>query len=329
MLCLVPSARALRRALPRARIALVGLPSAEWVVSRFPDYFDEFLPLPGYPGLFDGGALKDLPALISAIRGQRFDLVLQLHGSGEVSNRLALELGGRHTAGFHLPAHPAPGDWFLPYPHREHEIRRCLLLLRHLGVPAAGEQLEFPIFATDREELRRFAPGLAEKSYVAIHPGARAAARRWHPERFAQVGAALARRGWRVVLTGNQSEFELNESVGRMMGTDYLNLAGPMSAGALAALIGNARLLVSNDTGVSHLASAVGTPSVIVFTAADPSRWAPLDTRLHRTLAAPVGCRPCEYDVCPIGHLCATGVTAEMVLAQALQLAPEEVTRAA
>ena len=80
-------------------------------------------------------------------------------------------------------------------------------------------------------------------------------------------------------------------------------------------LMQRARLLVCNDTGVSHIAAAVGTPSVIVASGSDVRRWAPLDRQRHRVLHYPVPCRPCEHAECPLAnHPCARGVTVEAVM---------------
>jgi ADP-heptose:LPS heptosyltransferase len=80
--------------------------------------------------------------------------------------------------------------------------------------------------------------------------------------------------------------------------------------------VARARLLVCNDTGVSHLAAASRTPSVVVCSGADPQRWAPLDRHLHRVLWHDVECRPCAHVECPVGHPCPLGVSTERVLRQ-------------
>ena len=88
-----------------------------------------------------------------------------------------------------------------------------------------------------------------------------------------------------------------------------------------------ARLLVANDTGVSHLAAALRTPSVIVCNGSDPTRWAPVDEDRHRVLAHPVPCRPCMHLSCPTLHECARGVSSAEVIQQALVLLARDHTK--
>jgi ADP-heptose:LPS heptosyltransferase len=93
-----------------------------------------------------------------------------------------------------------------------------------------------------------------------------------------------------------------------------MDLSGRTTLGGLAALIARARLLVCNDTGVSHVAAAMRTPSVVIACGSDPRRWAPLDAVLHRVLYREINCRPCAHRECPIGHPCALGVSVHEVL---------------
>src|SRR6185436_1759907 len=98
---------------------------------------------------------------------------------------------------------------------------------------------------------------------VCVHPGSRLQSRRWYLVRFAQVANHLAGQGLRIVLTGTKEERPLVDELSRMIKATHFNLAGQTSLGALAALLRGACLLVSNDSGVSHLASAVKTHSVV------------------------------------------------------------------
>jgi ADP-heptose:LPS heptosyltransferase len=286
LLCAVPALRAIRAALPGAEITLLGLPWARSFVSRFPAYVDRFLEFPGFPGLPERPvAVGAVPRFLAAAQRMRFDLALQMHGSGRYSNELCYLLGARLTAGYF-----APGEWcpdpqrFMPYPEDLPEIRRHLRLVSFLGIAPRGEELEFPLLAEDRSGLdalraERSLPGGA---YVCLHPGARAAERRWPARLFARLGDRLAGLGLHVVVTGTEAEREVAGAVVEAMRAHAVDVSGRTSLGVLAALLAGARLVVCNDTGVSHLASALRVPSVVVFTESDPGRWAPLDRRLHR-----------------------------------------------
>jgi ADP-heptose:LPS heptosyltransferase len=297
LLVAVPAFRALRSALPAAEIVLIGLPWAETFVRRYAPYLDGFHALPGYPGLPERlPQLDRLPAFLEEMRAERFDLVVQLHGSGTITNPLAVLLGGRRTAGFFVPGQFCPDpERFLPWPLLVPELWRPLRLLDFLGVPPRGEHLEFPLRLEDEKELRSLdeAGDLRPGGYACIHPGARAAERRWPPERFAAVADALAGRGLRVVLTGSRDETALTRAVADAMRAEALDLAGQTSLGAVAALLRGARLLVCNDTGVSHLAAALRVPSVVVLPRrSELESWPPLDHVRHRVVSGVVGVEP-------------------------------------
>jgi ADP-heptose:LPS heptosyltransferase len=291
LLCIVPAVRALRSALPEAEIALVGLPWAQTFISRFNRYFDRLIEFPGFPGIPERTpSIAALPAFFAGIQDWQLDLALQMHGSGITSNAFTVMLGARHTAGFYLPGlyNPDP-ERFLPYPDHLPEVRRHLALMEFLGVPSLGEALEFPLYDADWEALAAVpeTADLQPGRYVCVHPGAHESARRWPVDRFAAVADALADQGYRIVLTGTAGERDLTRAVARRMAVPALDLAGRTSLGAMAALLSRARLLICNDTGISHLAAALQVPSVIVFIASNPGRWAPLDRQRHRAVGRP------------------------------------------
>jgi ADP-heptose:LPS heptosyltransferase len=161
---------------------------------------------------------------------------------------------------------------------------RLLRLVEFLDLPTRGDHLDFPLRAEDFQALERIegTEELRQGEYVCLHPGASVPERRWPLEWFATIGAALARRGLRLVLTGEAREAELTAAVARMVDVPVLDLAGRTDLGALAALLSRARLLVCNDTGVSHVADALRLPSVVLSTGENPERWGPADRRLHR-----------------------------------------------
>lgn len=288
MLCAVPAWRALRNAYPRAHIALIGLPWAREFAARFHRYFDEFIEFPGYPGLPEKEpAIDRIPLFFTAMQASRFDCLLQMQGSGHYANEIVSLCGPKRTAGYFTPAEFCPDpNSFMPYPEGLPEVRRHLKLMQFLGIPAEDETLEFPITADDEAEWRRVdeAAALAPRSYVCLHPGGRRPANRWAPEQFALVADRLAAEGLAIVLTGTKTEEDLGEAVVRAMRSRAVNLIGRTTLGSLGVLLSRAQLLLSNDTGLSHMAAALGIPSVIVCINSDPVRWSPLNRDLHRVL---------------------------------------------
>lgn len=292
MLCAVPALRAIRRALPSTRVTLVGLPWSEQFVRRFHRYVDDFIVFPGHEAFPEQAVQQhQLADFYSSMRARRFDLALQLHGSGEHSNLVTRAFGARAMAGFGDGA-GSTGDAFIPYPATGPEPLRLLELPLGLGAPDTGPDLEFPITDADERELGAsgIGSGLVPGSYICIHPGARARDKCWHPARFAQVADILAEEfSVKVVLTGSSQEADLTSAVARQMRSEAIDAAAPISIGAMAALISRSRLLISNDTGVSHIAAGLKLKSVVIFSKADIRRWAPLDAERHRCLWDPDG----------------------------------------
>lgn len=330
LLCAVPALRALKRSWPAARVTLIGLPWARELVARFPAYVDELMEFPGFPGLPESRcAPGDVVDFLRDAQARQFDLALQLHGSGEVSNSLVALLGARRTAGFYREGHYCPDSaTYLPWRDDEPEVERGVRLVAALGAKPCGFELEAPVLPGDlRDAAALAAQGkLARGSYVCVHPGAQLASRRWYPERFAVVADALAARGLSVVVTGTASEAPLARRVMERMRSPAVDLVGRTTLGALTALIDGARLVVTNDTGVRHVAAARGTPCVAVACGSDVRRW-PAREATQRLLHADVPCRPCVHERCPVGHACAHGVESRDVLAAAdelLTLAHEE-----
>jgi ADP-heptose:LPS heptosyltransferase len=217
---------------------------------------DELLPTPGLGALCSG----------------RPHLAVNLHGAGPESIADLLRtnppriLTHRHRA---FPEVPGP-----PWREDTHEVHRWCDLLAWQGIDTDPADLELA-----RPDTPSPAPGA-----IVMHPGAKDPARRWPPERFAEVARALT--GHRIVLTGNETERPLAETVAQQakLPTEAV-LAGRLGLAELAALIAGARLVICNDTGVGHLATAYGTPSLVLFGPTPPERWGPPPDRTqHRAL---------------------------------------------
>lgn len=323
LLCAVPALRAMRAAWPQARICLIGLPWAADFARRMP-YVDEFIEFPGFPGMPERQPdLARWPAYVAMVRAHHFDLAIQMHGSGLLTNSLVAALGIPHNAGFYLPEQEGPlPEFAIPWPEQMSEVHRLLALAERLGAPARGDHLELPILAEEAvawAELHQELP-LTPRGYICVHPGARLATRRWPVDRFAAVADRLAQEGYLILLTGTADEAPLTAAVANEMSEPAEDLAGRTSLGTLAALVAQAELVICNDTGMSHVAAAMCTPSVVVCCGADPVRWQPLNAERHQVLWHPVDCRPCLHDQCPTAHECAIGVEPKAVISRAFGL---------
>ena len=197
------------------------------------------------------------------------------------------------------------------------EPERALSLAR-----AAG--FDLPDGDDGRLAVRRPLPRTPhEPGYVVLHPGASVPARAWPAERCAEAVEALAGAGHRVLVTGGPGERALTAAVAGARGTD---LGGATTLPEMAALLDGAAAVVVGNTGPAHLAAAVGTAVVSLFSPVVPAvRWAPygVPTVLLGDQDAP--CRDTRARVCPVpGHPCLTSVTAADVVAAVEKLRTEK-----
>jgi ADP-heptose:LPS heptosyltransferase len=263
----IPALRGLRRALP-GRPLVLAAPAGIGGWLRRLGAVDDVIELPD---------LEDLPAMDWAGRyGAPPDLAVDLHGCGPRSQDLLTLHRPRRLVSFRCPASgrlDGPG-----WDQDENEVHRWCRLVRHaFGAPCGPEDLLLPPPGP---------PPLGPPGYVVVHPGAAAESRRWPPERFAQLVAALVARGLRVVLTGDAAERERCAGIAAGGASSAVtDLSGRLDLDGLAAVVAGAGLVISGDTGVAHLATAYRRPSVLLFGPTPPHRWGPaVDTDLHRVL---------------------------------------------
>ncbi|MDV3126926.1 glycosyltransferase family 9 protein [Mycobacterium sp. 21AC1] len=251
----VPALRGLRRAHPDAHIVLAA-PERFCQLAMLTGAIDEVDPTPGLGRLHP--------------RRRPPDVAVNLHGSGPESIG---ELVAQHPKTLLSHRHRDFPDFAGP-PWREdlHEVDRWCGMLQWHGIACNPDDL-----AIARPQ------GYPDRSgVVVIHPGAAAVARRWPAERFAAVAAALREAGHDVVVTGDCNEIDLARSVARQAGlAETAMIAGTLGLLGLVALINDASLLICGDTGVGHIATATGTPSVLLFGPTPPSRWGPRGTGPH------------------------------------------------
>jgi len=217
-------------------------------------------------------------------------------------------------------------DWVSdPEPDRlvRHEVRRQLDLVEAIGCRTDDERLSLRVTEDHRRSVRGLldAAGIdRQREWVVVHPGARAASRRYPPESFASACRRLvAERGCQVVFTGEASERTLIAAIRAASDAPSISLAGELGLVELAALLADASLLISNNTGPVHVAAAVGTPVVDLYALTNPQHtpWAVA----HRVLSHDVPCKYCYRSVCPAGHHeCLRGIPPAAVVSAAHEL---------
>ena len=234
----VPALRALARAFPGHRLVLAA-PEAIAPLAALIDV-----------EVVDAAPLAPLPR---ALHGA--DVAVNLHGRGPESHRTLLASGPRRLIAF--------GGDGPRWRAGEHEVARWCRLLAESGIPADPTQLDLP--APPAPEHARGA--------TVIHPGAASAARRWPADRWVTVARAVEGP---VLLTGSAAERPLAERIAAEAGLPpQAVLAGRTDLVELAATVAAAGRLACGDTGVAHLATAFGTPSVVLFGPVPPHEWGP------------------------------------------------------
>jgi ADP-heptose:LPS heptosyltransferase len=206
-------------------------------------------------------------------------LAVNLHGAGPESVAMLRALAPPRLVSHRRAEDIADGR--RRWRDDEHDrVRWCRLV---------GQQLAIP---TDPEDLRIVAPSTPRRPppRALVHVGAAAPARRWPTDRFAHVVEALVQRGLRCHLTGGADERHLGRAViarlARSTRSQVVDLTGRTSLAQLLDEVAAADLVVCGDTGVGHLASAFGRPSVVLFGPIDPARWGPPSWGPHVALWA-------------------------------------------
>ncbi len=199
------------------------------------------------------------------------------------------------------------------------EVERLAKVLRACGFK--GDSTIFPAFAeSQNDEAVDFllrAPNLQRRPLVAIAPGTRRPCNLWPLDRFAAVSAHLAAGGIAVLLIGGAEDRALCEEIRSRSDNYPINLAGKLSLLESCGLLRRCDLLICVDSAPQHLAAAVGTRCVAIFSRRDlRRRWYPHGNQ-HRVLEGAVECHGCLLEVCPFDNRCMKQVTVEQVLAAA------------
>lgn len=267
-------------------------------------------------------------------------------------SRRKLELGarwrlGRSLRGRYAEAYVMQGSWksalvpfFAGIPRRVGHLREMRYGLINQIVPlpdtlkrqtaqaffslAQGGTFREPHLTSDpanqSAQLARF--GLARGRFVALMPGAEfGPAKRWPSARYAALARKLMASGDAVALFGSGNDAVVAREIAALA-PGVVDTTGQTGLGDAIDLIAAARLAVSNDSGLMHVAAAVGTPVVAVYGSTSPKNTPPLTARRELVWLG-LDCSPCHQKICPLGHMnCLNTLDEQSVLAAAQRLAP-------
>ena len=330
-----PFLRALRSHWTNAFLATLGWPQCKEVLLHSP-HVNELL---DYDERGIHRSLSGKWRLIRMLRERRFDAAFILRRS--LSRSLLLVLAG-------IPARigfaNAKSGWLLthrvPAPDRSgaapsisrplHKAATYLPLLEAVGSPAPVGPYDYTVSDEERQAARELLNGrlaLHGGPFVILHPGANWPHKRWPPERFAALGDRLAAiPHTQVVMTGGPEDVALAESITQQMRQPAAMLAGHTTLRQLGACLEQAQVVISNDTGVLHIAAALARPVVALYGPTSPAITGPLgDPRRTVVLHHPDCCPqiPCYRPDHP-AHPGMGSITVDEVYTAAIQLLGRE-----
>lgn len=335
----------LRARYPDARIDWLITPENADLVRHHPDLSGTILfPRKAYSHFGQNWSATMGPfRLLSAIRRNRYDLVIDLHGQFRSAvftlvsgapvrigfdrprGQTEAEGGGRPPGGSgqHGWTGAREGSWIV-YTHRipiptldVHAVDRYLWLAPMLGLDDRPPDfaIHLPPLATRTiEELLR-SHGLGGKPLAVLVPGTIWETKHWPVAGFAQVGRHLIESGHEVVIAGTTRDRPRSQAIIAACPGAH-DLSGQTTVAGLVALIRRAAICVTNDSGSMHVAVAVGSPVVSVFGPTNPI-WIGPYGRPHAVVRVDLPCAPCylrEMRSCPNNHICMQNVTATMVI---------------
>jgi heptosyltransferase-2 len=307
-----PAMGAVRATFPDAKITVVAPPAVAELFSPHPFcdgvmVFDKKREHRGMRGLWGFSRL---------LRDEGFDLAILFQNAMEAAMmaclaRIPVRMGYRTDGRGLLLSHG------VPIGRRErllHHTDYYRSMLEHSGIRGGSGRLLLQCTDDELEWARRLLSG--HRLWIGINPGAAyGSAKRWLPERFAEVAYTLARNlDAGILITGGPGEADIGRDIESALQAPCLNLAGKTSVRQLMAVIALCGLFVTNDSGPMHVAAAFGVPLVALFGSTDPTTTSPLSDNV-RIVRKPVPCAPCLKRRCPTDHACMESLTAADVLA--------------
>jgi predicted lipopolysaccharide heptosyltransferase III len=293
-----PSLFALRRFLPKAQIDIL---LEDWVAP----VLDGFEHVDNVITMQRGGAASRL-SMARRLRAARYDVVYNLHG-GTTATLLTRATGARHRVGFahyqykQLHNHLAPSPLLLWGKDKAHSVEQQLALIGWTGVPVTDRpptHLAVTGSAAASVTAKLHAAGLDDATPLAVvHPAASYATKQWATYKFARVVEHLAARKLVSVAIAAPAETQIVEELKQSSTAPIVSLTD-LSLPEVTALAARARLFVGNDSGIAHIAAAVGAPSVVIFGSSNVNHWRPWSNALAEVVLEELPCQPCHGYFC-------------------------------
>jgi heptosyltransferase-2 len=323
-----PAIAALRDRFPHAHLAVLVSPWSEDVVANNPRLDEVIVYRPswwdrsrGSPYLVWG----EFVALVNMLRRKRFDYAINFKSFFQ--ENLAVALAGiPRRVGYGLYGGGFLQTDLVPFGWHKHTALQHLSLAGAVGAGSPNPRPEMYTSSEDEEKVggllsEAASPFRGKSKLIALHVGAGYPSKLWPVERYAQVANSLAERyGAAFVLVGGKDDLPLIELMRNTLHAPYLVAASKLSLGETAALLKRCDLFVGNDSGPAHLAAAVGTPAVVIFSGEnDAALWRPWGEMVAVLQHKPI-CSPCGLQVCDRDHACMTEIAVDQVLAAVEQL---------
>jgi len=335
----IPALREIRRLFPEAHITLA---TRSWAKGLFAgaEFIDELL-------VHESSGLRSVVQQLREWRKRNFDLAVLLPNSLETAlvaslARVPLRIGYATDGRQALLTHPlALPEWR----NTKHEVFYYLKIVAELEWLIKHEQTFLDIEpdgsleissgrkVAARDFLRAHEAGVGDgQALIALCPGSiNSRAKRWPTERYAALADRLIDELLaRVILIGSPAEAEVSFEVARQMRKQAVVLTGKTDLAELVAVLSQVDLLITNDTGPAHIASALGRPTLVIFGPTNPLTTRPFSP-LGEIMREPPDCAPCMLRDCPIDHRCMTAITPAAVFERArtmLQRANQESSEA-
>jgi len=263
--------------------------------------------------LFSGANLARLRQLLQHLRARPFDLVVDVQGLLKSAVWVARARSPRKV-GYDKTrelSYLVLTERVPPFDPEAHAVWRYLNLAHYLGAPPALPR--FRLGLDTAVDISTLIPAKADRPLVVLHPGARWTSKLWPPASWAHLADWFHAQGFQVAVTGSRADRELVAGITAQCRAPVLNLAGRTSLAQLAAILRQARLAVTTDTGAMHLAAALGTKVTALFGPTAPWRTGPFGGG-HQVVRLGLPCSPCFKRQCPAPR-CLNELFPEMVQA--------------